>query len=254
MALSRTPSFDLTGKRALVTGASRGIGLACAAALAQAGAHVVVCARSENDLRVAAEAIEHDGGLAEVLPLDICDVAAVRTALRERASFDVLVNNAGINRPMPFTVVTEADFDTVLGLNVRAAFFVAQTVADAMVKARRGGSIIHMSSQMGQVGAPSRTLYCASKWAIEGLNKALAIELAPHGIRSNTICPTFVETAMTRKFLDDEAFRASVLQKIKLGRVGQVEDVMGAVVYLASQASQMMTGAAMVIDGGWTAE
>ncbi len=142
----------------------------------------------------------------------------------------------------------------MLGLNLRAAFFVAQAVTEGMIMARKGGSIIHMSSQMGHVGGPRRTLYCASKWGLEGLNKALALDLAPHQIRSNTICPTFIETPMTRSFLEDPAFLASVLDKIKLGRLGRPEDLMGAVVFLASEASALMTGASLVIDGGWTAE
>jgi NAD(P)-dependent dehydrogenase (short-subunit alcohol dehydrogenase family) len=254
MDLPRTPSFGLEGKRALVTGAGRGIGLACAAALAAAQAEVTLCARSEGELNVAAAAIGRTGGRAHQLVLDVCDIARVREALTASGDFDILVNNAGTNRPKPFTAVTEEDFDTVLDLNLRAAFFVAQAVAQGMIRAGRGGSIIHMSSQMGHVGGVQRSLYCSSKWALEGLSKAMALDLAPHGIRSNTIAPTFIETPMTAPFFSDHGFRSAVLSKIKLGRLGSVEDVMGAVVFLASSASAMMTGASVLIDGGWTAD
>ena len=171
-----------------------------------------------------------------------------------RPAFHVLVNNAGTNRPMPMWEVTEADYDAVLDLNVKAAFFVAQGAARAMLRDGVQGSLIHIGSQMGHVGGPRRSLYCASKWAIEGLNKALALDLAPHGIRSNTIAPTFIETPMTAPFFEDAGFRDSVLAKIKLGRIGQVEDLMGAVVFLASDASALMTGTSLVVDGGWTAD
>ncbi len=252
--LPRTPSFRLDGRRALVTGAGRSIGLACAAALAEAGAAVTLCARSQGEIEAAADALRERGGDAEALPLDVSDAGVVERAFAERPAYDVLVNNAGCNRPKPFTEVTEEDYDTVLGLNLRAAFFVAQAVAQGMIAAGRGGSIIHMSSQMGHVGGPRRTLYCASKWGLEGLSKAMALDLAPHRVRSNTLCPTFIETPMTMPFFEDPAFLATVLEKIKLGRLGQPEDLMGAVLFLASDASALMTGASLVIDGGWTAE
>ncbi len=252
--LPRTPSFRLDGKRALVTGAGRGIGLACAAALAEAGAAVTLCARSEAEVEAAAAALRGQGREAEALALDVSDAARLRQALAERPPYDVLVNNAGCNRPKPFTEVTADDYDAVLGLNLRAAFFVAQAVVEGMIAAGKGGSLIHMSSQMGHVGGPRRTLYCASKWGLEGLSKAMALDLAPHQVRSNTICPTFIETPMTRPFFEDPTFLASVLEKIKLGRLGRPEDLMGAVVFLASEASALMTGTSLIIDGGWTAE
>ena len=252
--MPRTPTFRLDGKRAVVTGAGRGIGLACAAGLAEAGAHVVLCARSTSEIEAAADAIRANGGSAEALSLDVGDVTAVKTAFAALKPFEILVNNAGTNRPKPFGEVTEDDYDAVLNLNLRAAFFVAQAAAKRMIAGGRGGSIVHMSSQMGQVGGARRTLYCASKWAVEGLNKAMALDLAPHRIRSNTVCPTFIETPMTRPYLQDEAFKEGVLTKIKLGRLGQVEDVMGAVVFLAGDASGLMTGTSIVVDGGWTAD
>ena len=252
--LPRTPPFRLDGKRALVTGAGRGIGLAAAAALAEAGAHVTLVARTEPEIREAAAAIRAEGGSAEALALDVTALDSFRAALDAREPFDVFVNNAGINRPMLFVDVTVENFDTLFGLNVRAAFFAAQTVARRLIEAGRPGSLINVSSQMGHVGSPTRTVYCAAKHAIEGLTKAMAVELGPRGIRVNTVCPTFIETPMTRPFFESETFRASVLSKIKLGRLGQVEDLMGAFVFLASDASALMTGSALMVDGGWTAE
>jgi NAD(P)-dependent dehydrogenase (short-subunit alcohol dehydrogenase family) len=252
--LPRTPSFRLDGRRALVTGAGRGLGLALSAALAEAGAVVTLCARTSLDLDCAQAAITAAGGAAESLVLDVRDRSAVRTALEARPAFDILVNNAGGNRPKPFLDVTPEDYEAVMDLNLQAAFWVAQAVAVGMRAAGRGGSLIHVCSQMGHVGGAGRSLYCASKWALEGLNKAIALDLAPYGIRSNTIAPTFIETPMTRSFLADEIFREDVLRRIKLGRLGAPEDLMGAVVFLASDASALMTGTSLIIDGGWTAD
>ena len=247
----RTPSFRLDGRRAVVTGAGRGIGLGAAAALAEAGAEVTLVARSSDELTAAAQAIGR-GSMAETL--DVLDLNAVRTFFADRPAFDILVNNAGTNRPMPMTEVEEEDFDAVMSLNVKAAFFIAQACVRTMIAAGVHGSLIHMGSQMGHVGGPSRSLYCGSKWALEGMNKAFALDLAAHGIRSNTIAPTFIETPMTRPFFEDEEFKASVLAKIKLGRIGQVSDLMGAIIFLASDASAMMTGTSLIVDGGWTAD
>ena len=254
MELPAIPSFRLDGKRALVSGAGRGIGLAAASALAEAGAEVTLAARGAEEIAAAAAAIAARGQKAQTAVIDVTDLEAVRTWVGAVAPFDILFNNAGTNRPAPFIEVSVEDFDFVFELNVRAAFFVAQAVARRLVAAGRPGSIINVSSQMGHVGSARRSVYCASKHALEGLTKAMAIELAPHRIRVNTLSPTFVETPMTRPFFENEAFRRDVLSRIKLGRLGQVEDLTGAVVFLASEASALMTGASLVIDGGWTAE
>jgi NAD(P)-dependent dehydrogenase (short-subunit alcohol dehydrogenase family) len=253
-ALPKTPSFRLDGRRALVTGAGRGLGAAMAAALAEAGAHVTLCARTQSEIEQGAAALRAAGHAADWLALDVTDVAAFADAVAAAEPYSIFINNAGTNRPKPFTDVPVEDFDFVMGLNVRAAFFAAQAVTRRMIAAGIKGSIINISSQMGHVGGANRSLYCASKWAMEGFSKAMAIELAPHGIRVNTLCPTFIETPLTKPFFENAAFKDSVLAKIKLGRLGSVEDLMGAVVFLASDASALMTGSSLVVDGGWTAE
>ena len=246
--------FRLDGKRALVTGAGRGIGLSASRALAAFGADVTLVSRSEAEVAEAAAFIRDTGDQANHLALDVTDIDAVRARLDQLDHFDILVNNAGTNRPGPFVDATIEDFDAVAGLNVRAAFFVAQAVARKLIAAGKPGSIINMSSQMGHVGAVNRSVYCTTKFAIEGMTKATAVELAPHGIRVNSLCPTFIETPMTEPFFRNPEFRAAVLSKIKLGRLGTVEDLAGALILLASDASSLMTGTSLVVDGGWTAE
>jgi NAD(P)-dependent dehydrogenase (short-subunit alcohol dehydrogenase family) len=252
--LTGTPSFRLDGRRALVTGAGRGIGLAAASALAEAGAIVSLAARTAEEIERATAAIRARGQQAHSLPLDVRDVDATQKIIAAQPPFDILVNNAGTNRPAPFVNVTAEDFDFVFSINVRAAYFVAQAVARRLVETNRPGSIINMSSQMGHVGGATRTVYCASKHAMEGFTKAMAIELAPHNIRVNSLAPTFIETPMTRPFFENEAFRKDTLSRIKLGRLGRLDDLTGAIVFLASDAAALMTGTSLVVDGGWTAE
>jgi NAD(P)-dependent dehydrogenase (short-subunit alcohol dehydrogenase family) len=259
-SLPKTPTFRLDGQRALVTGAGRGIGLAATAALAEHGANVTLVARSGGEIEAVAAQINHrrqaqgQSGSARGLVLDVTDIPRMQATIATTGPYDILVNNAGTNRPAPLLEVTVADFDAIYGLNVRAAYFVAQAVARGLVDAKQPGSIINMSSQMGHVGAITRSVYCGSKHAVEGMTKAMAMDLAPHQIRVNTIGPTFIETPLASGFLEDPAFRESVLTKIKLGRLGKVEDLMGAIVYLASSASSLVTGTSLVVDGGWTAE
>jgi NAD(P)-dependent dehydrogenase (short-subunit alcohol dehydrogenase family) len=252
--LATAPSFRLDGKTALVTGAGRGIGLAAASALASAGARVTLAARTREEIEAAASAIRARGEAAQALPLDVTDLSGMQAAIARAEPFNILVNNAGTNRPKPLLEVTVDDFDAIMDLNVRAAYFVAQAVARRLIEAKQSGSIINISSQMGHVGAARRTVYCASKHAMEGFTKAMAIELAPHNVRVNSLGPTFLETPMTRPFFENKAFRDEVLSKIKLGRLGQLDEITGAIVFLASDASSLMTGSALVLDGGWTAE
>lgn len=253
-AVPRTPSFRLDGRRALVSGGGRGLGRACALALGEAGAAVTVAARTAGEIETVAGEIRATGGKADVLAIDLLNTAAIEATLAALPPFDILVNSAGTNRPGPFVDAPVENFDVIVDLNLKALFFLTQAVVRRMIAAGKGGSIVNISSQMGHVGAANRTIYCASKHAVEGFTKALAVELAPHAIRVNSLAPTFIETPMTEPFFRDKAFREATLAKIKLGRLGKVEDIMGAVVLLASDASALITGSSLLIDGGWTAE
>lgn len=254
MTLPRTPSFRLDGRRALVTGASSGIGLGCAVALAEAGAHVVCAARGAERLHAAVADMQAAGLSAESLVLDMADLNALGAALADQPVFDVVVNSAGLARHTPAFDTTADDYDAVMGINLRAAHFLSAQTAQAMQEAGKKGSIIHVSSQMGHVGGIDRSVYAASKHGLEGMVKSMAIEWGPLGIRINTICPTFIRTPLGEQTLSNPERRKWIEDKIKLGRVGEVEDVMGAVVFLATDASALVTGTALLIDGGWTAD
>lgn len=249
-----TPSFKLTGKHALVAGASSGIGLACAVALAEHGAEVTLAARRTDALKEIAADMTARGWSASVLELDVTDIEATAAAVAEHGPFDILLNSAGSARHSKAVDTNAEDFDAVMNINVKGAYFLTQAVAKGLLAAGRPGSLINISSQMGHVGGRERAVYCASKFAVEGFSKAMALEFAPAKIRVNTICPTFILTDLTRPTFDDPDKRAWILDKIKLGRPGEIEDIMGAVVYLASDASGLVTGTSLMVDGGWTAD
>ncbi len=252
-AKSADNTFRLDGKIALVTGAGRGIGRAVAMALAAAGAELVLVSRTRSELDEVAGEIESSGSKARPLPFDVTRSEAVRAAFAGLERLDILVNNAGVNRPQPFLEVDEPTLDLLLGLNVRAAFVVAQAAARLMVT-NGGGVIINVSSQMGHVGSDlNRSVYVMTKHAVEGLTKAMAVELAPKGVRVVSIAPTFVTTPLTKPFFEDPMFRKWVLDRIPLARLGTVEEVASAVVFLASPAAALITGSSLLVDGGWTA-
>jgi len=245
--------FRLDGKVALITGAGRGIGRAVARALAAAGAELVLNSRTPTELDAVAGEIAAAGGRALSLPFDVTDSAAARTAIAALPRLDILVNNAGMNRPQPFLEVDEATIDRMLALNVKAAFMVAQAAAAHMVTAGVG-VIVNMSSQMGHVGSErQRTAYVMTKHAVEGLTKAMAVELAPNGVRVVSLAPTFIETPLTKPFFDDPVTRKWILDRIPLGRAGTVGEVANAVVFLASPGASLVTGSSLLADGGWTA-
>ena len=246
-------NFRLDGKTALVTGAGRGIGRAIAIALAAAGAEPILVSRTPSQLEEVAREIASCEGKTSVLPVDVTDTAAMRIAFAGIPRLDILVNNAGLNRPQPFLEVDEATLDQLLTLNVRAAFLVAQAAARLMA-ANGGGVIINVSSQMGHdVSELNRTVYVMTKHAVEGLTEAMAVELAPKGVRVVSIAPTFITTPLTKPFFEDPVFRKWVLDRIPLGRLGTVEEVAQAVLFLASPAASLVTGSSLLVDGGWTA-
>ncbi|MFD0857822.1 SDR family NAD(P)-dependent oxidoreductase [Roseovarius aquimarinus] len=251
MDLPRTPSMRLEGKRALVTGASRGIGFALAAALAEAGAHVTLAARGAEALSEAAETLRRAGYGADALALDITDIGAMREAVDGLDALDIVVNSAGLARHSPASETTPEDYDAVMAVNLRAAYFLSQAAARKMQG--RGGAILHVSSQMGHVGGIDRAVYCATKHGLEGMTKAMAMEFGPQNVRINTLCPTFIRTPLTEPTFADPEKRAWIESKIKLGRVAEVTDLMGPAVFLCSDAAAMITGTHLLVDGGWTA-
>lgn len=250
----KLPSFRIDGKHAFVVGAGRGLGAASAVALAEAGARVTLASRSINELEHVASYIVQHGGVANYLKLDATQAEDVKACIQSLGPIDVLVNSAGTNRPLKIDEVTQRDIDTLFDINLKAAIYLAREVSISMRKHAIRGSMITLSSQMGHVGGPRRTLYCASKHALEGMTKALAWELGPEGIRINTLCPTFFRTPLTEPMLADPGFSDFVIKRIALGRIGELQDLMGPIVFLASEASSMITGTALMVDGGWTAQ
>lgn len=254
MKLPRTPSFRLDGQRALVAGASSGIGLAAAVALAEAGSSVVIASRSIHKLEEISAQLNSEGMSATPLQLDVSDVERTESLITEKGPFDILVNSAGLARHSKAVETIPNDYDAVVTLNLRGAYFLTRTVAMGLILAGKGGSLMNITSQMAHVGGLDRAVYCASKFGVEGFTKAMAIEFGPKQIRVNTIAPTFIRTPLGAITLQDPEKRKWVEDKIKLPRVGEVEDIMGAVTFLASKAASMITGTSLLIDGGWTAD
>lgn len=254
MTLPRTPSFQLDGKRALVTGGTSGIGLGCAVALAEAGAEVTLAARNADRLNEVVKSFAAEGWKAGAITLDVANTESTAKILAPMAPFDVLVNSAGLARHSPAIETDAADYDAVMDLNIKGAYFLTTLCARKLIENRMKGSLINISSQMAHVGGIDRAVYCASKHAVEGFTKSMAIEWGPKGIRVNTICPTFIRTPLTEVTFNNPERVAWIEDKIKLGRVGEVEDIMGAVQFLASDASALVTGSSLLIDGGWTAD
>ena len=252
--LPQTPSFSLSGRRGLVVGGSSGIGLGCAVALAEAGAHVVIMARRSDQIDQVVKAMQEKGLSAEGIVGDVTDVDVTAALFARLRPLDVFVNSAGLARHSPALETKPDDFDVVMNVNLRGAYFAAQAAARIMIDDGRAGSIITISSQMAVVGGVDRAVYCGSKHAVEGFTKAMAVEFGKHGVRINTICPTFIRTPLTEQTFARPERVQWIEEKIKLGRVGEIDDIMGAVQFLASDASSLVTGSALMIDGGWTAD
>ena len=252
MNYPKLPSFRLDGKKALVTGAGRGIGMGASIALALSGADVTLVSRTEQELKEICDHINSQGLSASYVALDVNNDNEINQLIEKSNPFDILINNAGTNKPAKLVDTDINDFDYVMSLNVRSVVNLTKCVVKKMLANDVKGSIINVSSQMGHVGGPNRTTYCSSKFAIEGFTKSLAIELAPNGIRVNTVCPTFIQTPMTEPFLKDEEFKKNTIGMIPLGRLGEVRDLMGPFIFLASEASSLMTGSSLLVDGGWT--
>ena len=250
----KTPSFRLQGKKALVTGAGSGIGQACAVALAEYGAHVTMVGRRLEPLQETLSMVQHYTNKARILTLDVSQIDDMQAFIAKEGPFDILLNAAGVARHSPALATKEDEFELVCDTNFKAAYFLSQAVAKSLIEHKKSGSLIHISSQMAHVGGIDRAVYSGTKHAVEGITKSMAIEWGQYGIRINTICPTFIKTALTAPTFSNPERVKWIEDKIKLGRIGEVEDIMGAVVFLASDASNLITGSALMIDGGWTAE
>ena len=249
--------INLKNKKALVTGAGKGIGRACAIALAEAGADLIIISRTQKDLDNVSKIIKKLKSKCSTFTCDVTNYIQVKNIISKQKKIDILVNNAGTNVPEHFTKVQKKNMEYMVKLNTMATFHIAQLCTLKMLEAKNrkkvGGSIINISSQMGHVGGPIRSVYNMTKFGLEGLTKGMAIDLAKNNIRVNTVCPTFVDTPMTKGFFKNKKFKLEVLKKIPLGRIAQVSDVATAVAFLASDASSMITGTSLLVDGGWTA-
>lgn len=254
MKAHKTPSFRLDGKKALIPGGSSGIGFGCACALAEAGAEVMIGARTQSAVEEAVSTLQQEGYQASGTVMDISDIAGTKALLQQYGPFDVVLNCAGIARHKPALESQDDEVSAVLDINLKGAFFLLMNAAQMLIDDGRPGSLITMSSQMGHVSGVDRSVYSATKFGVEGFTKGMAIEWGPHKIRVNTIAPTFVLTAFTQSTFDRPERAKWILEKIKLGEVAQIEDIMGGAVYLASDASRMVTGTSLLIDGGWTAD
>ena len=250
--------INLKNKIALVTGSGKGLGKACAIALAEAGAKVIILSRTKSDLVGVSKIIKRTKGSSKSFVCDVTQVEEFKNILKKISRLDILVNNAGNNRPEHFTEVKQENMEYLTNLNMKAAFNVAQLCSQKMVEAKNrkkiGGSIIHMSSQLGKVGCEGRNVYNMNKFGIEGLARGMAVELAAYNIRVNTVCPTFVETPMVKKFFKNKKFKNKMVKNIPLGRVAKESDVATAVAFLAAESSEMITGTSLIVDGGWTAQ
>lgn len=250
---SNQMSFDFHGKHVVVTGAGRGIGRGCSVGFAEAGAIVHLISRTRIELERIVDDLKSRGHEAIAYVCDVTDAPEVSNVFSQLPGCDVLVNNAGGNKPEPFMDVDAATLEHYVDLNIKSVFQVSQAAVRLMLR-QNGGVIVNMSSQMGHVGAKNRTVYCMTKHAVEGLTKAMAVELADHNIRVNSVCPTFVETPLSAGFLKDSTFKQQVLDQIPLGRIGTIEEVVSAVLFLASAQASLITGSGLLVDGGWTAK
>ena len=250
--------INLKNKTALITGAGKGLGKACAIALAEAGAKVILISRTKSDLNKVSKIIKKTIGSSQSFVCDVTDSNSFKEILKKIYRLDILVNNAGNNRPEHFTNVKRENMEYLTDLNMKAVFNVAQLCSQKMIELKNrkkiGGSIIHMSSQLGKVGCEGRNVYNMNKFGVEGLARGMACELAKYNIRVNTVCPTFVETPMVKNFFKNKKFKKKVLKIIPLGRIATEADVATAVAFLAADSSAMITGTSLVVDGGWTAQ
>jgi len=250
--------YNLKNKTAVVSGAGKGLGRACAIALAEAGANLIIISRTNKDLKEVSKIIQKYKSKCKSYTCDITNYDQIKSIINKQAKIDILINNAGHNIPEHFTKVKTKNMEYLVKINTVASFNLAQLCTLKMIKAKNrkttGGAIINMSSQMGHVGGPIRSVYNMNKWGLEGLTKGMAIDLAKYNIRVNTVCPTFVITPMTKKFLKNKKFKKETLSNIPLGRFAEMSEIASAVVFLASDAASMITGTSLLVDGGWTAK